>query len=108
MKTLALACLLGISLLAPIQGTFAAPEKTNAEKKIVDCSLEGQVLLASSNQSDGELKWIKIISYPSLNMVAYTTCEGYSCSLSVAGLPTGQYYAEVLCHRTTHTFWFNL
>ncbi len=108
MKVLAFVCLLGISFLTPTQGTFAASKKTSAEKKIVDCHLEGQQLLASSSQSDGQLKWIKVISYPSLSIVAYTTCDGYSCSVSVAGLPSGQYYAEVLCHRTTHEFWFNL
>jgi len=108
MKVLAFVCLLGISFLSPTKGTFAASEKTSAEKKIVNCSLEGQQLLASSSQSDGQLKWIKVISYPALSIVASTTCDGYSCSLSVSGLPAGQYYAEVLCNRTTYTFWFTL
>jgi len=94
MKKIFVVCLLGIGMLLPTLKTTA---KENL-KKIIDISLEEDVLLASSSSEDGVISKI-IITDKSRQTVATQTCGGYYCEVYVGNLPAGNYTAQIHTSR---------
>lgn len=95
MKKIFVVCLLGIGMLLPTLKTTA---KENL-KKIIEISLEEDVLLASSSSEDGVISKI-IITDKSRQTVASQTCGGYYCQVYVGNLPAGNYTAQVFTSRS--------
>jgi hypothetical protein len=95
MKKIFVVCLLGIGMLLPTLKTTA---KENL-KKIIEISLEEDVLLASSSSEDGVISKI-IITDKSRQTVASQTCGGYYCQVYVGNLPAGSYTAQIHTSRS--------
>ena len=106
MKKFVVVCLLGImGSLLPINETVA---KESFGKKIINCHLEDDILLASSGESDGPISKI-VITNSQKQIVLIESCGNqYRCEAYVGDLPSGNYVATVITTRSSYTTGFIL
>ena len=108
MKKFLLLCLLGLGMLLPAN-TITAKEVTKnvlAKSKIINVTLQGNVLLANSGMDDGPILGIVIRTVPGGKMMLQQECGDYSCSVNVSCLPAGNYVAQVYLNNQTYTWQF--
>lgn len=98
-------CLLGMGLL--LHG-FAAPGEAKFSKRIVDITLTGWELVATSEPSDGKISQVQVIGAASRTPVLVQYCDGYSCGFSLYGLPSGTYEVKVICANTVYVDYITL
>ncbi|MCW5908890.1 MAG: hypothetical protein KIS94_13585 [Chitinophagales bacterium] len=102
MNRILLVCLLGIALL---WNNSATAEKATTVTRIVDCQIEGHILIASSQQEDGVI--IKVQIFNSSNELQFEeSCSGYVCYVDLSGLHSGVYTAKVITTNTVYTWGF--
>lgn len=106
MKRILFVCLLGMASLLP-SNKISAATPAAAIHRTIDCYLEGMVLLATSDESSGTLVSITIFN-ASNQEVRYTTCSGYSCSVSLANLRAGHYTAHVVATNGSYNEEFTI
>jgi hypothetical protein len=63
--------------------------------------LEGSSLQATSDDYTGTITMIRIFNGSGAK-VRQQSCSGYSCSISLSGLPGGDYSAQVTTTLTTY------
>jgi hypothetical protein len=95
MRKILVVCLLGIGMLLPALQTTAREEV----KKIVNCTLEDEVLLANSSGEDGTITKV-IVTNTARQIVASQECGGYFCDVYLGDLPAGSYSAQIHTSRT--------
>lgn len=102
MKKILVVCLLGVTgLLLPVKQTTA--RELVAKHKIVDCTLEEDVLRAFSEQKDGPIMKM-VITNSEQQVVQIEYCGGrYTCEAYVGELPAGNYKVTVTCTMTQYT-----
>lgn len=100
MKKFLLVCLLGMGALLPATTTTA---KEIFAKRIIDVTMEGWVLIGTSQTEDGPIVNMSVLTIPGGLRVATQSCNGYTCSLSVADLPSGAYVARVTTTNGVYT-----
>jgi hypothetical protein len=105
MKTILLTALLGISNLLSSYNT-----KCNSiiNPKVIDVTITGWVLYATSGASDGQITKIDIYSINTGDKVRTQTCQGYSCSVNLDGLAHGTYAAVVTCQYNAFSQEFSI
>lgn len=87
-----------MGMLLPVNQTVA---KESFGKKIIDCTLEEDILKASSQEADGPI--VKIVVMNSLRQIVLTESCGYqyNCEAYVGDLPVGTYAATVQTTRSS-------
>ena len=106
MKRILFACLLGMASLLP-SNKISAATPSAAASRIIDCYVQGIVLIATSDESTGTLVSITIFN-TSNQEVRNTTCSGYSCSVSLVNLRSGHYTAHVVATNGSYNEEFNI
>ncbi len=106
MKRILFVCLLGMASLLPSNKITAATPSA-AASRIIDCYVEGAILLATSDESTGTLISITIFN-ASNQEVRYQNCSGYSCSVSLVNLRSGHYTAHVVATNGSYNEEFNI
>lgn len=106
MKRILFVCLLGMASLLPSNKITAATPSA-AASCIIDCYIEGAVLLATSDESTGTLISITIFN-ASNQEVRHQNCSGYSCSVSLVNLRSGHYTAHVVATNGSYNEEFNI
>ena len=91
MKRILIVCLLGMGLLLP-STTITAKEFF--VKRIVNCYLEGNVLIATSSGSSGTLTDMKIFD-TGKHKVLEQALSGTEDAVDVSGLAAGYYSVQV-------------
>jgi hypothetical protein len=95
-------------LLFVTTGTFVNPETAHAAMKVmpVNVYIEGSILSATSDAGSGEITTVEIYLQSPWTLKKRKACSGYSCQVSLSGLPAGTYVARVYTTMTTydHTF----
>lgn len=76
--------------------------------KVVDVTITGWVLYATAATEDGEITKLEVFKLSNGEKVRSQNCSGYSCNVSLSGLPSGLYSAKVYCKNTTYTEQFSL
>lgn len=89
--------------LLPFNETVA---KESFAKKIINCHLEEDILLASSSESDGPITKIVVINSQKQVVLIETCGSQYRCEAYVGELPLGNYTATVITTRSSYTTGF--
>jgi hypothetical protein len=76
--------------------------------RVVDCTIDGFVLFATSDSNTGTITQVKVWNNLSHKLELTQSCSGYACSVYVGGLPSGDYVAKVFTTNTTLTYEFTL
>lgn len=105
MKQILIVCLLGMGLLLP-QNKVTAKEFYT--KRIVDVWIEGAVLTANSDAYTGGITEVQIYNSSDQKVLAQSCGGGYSCQVSLSGLPGGTYRAKVTTTLTTYNEYFSI
>jgi hypothetical protein len=105
MKKVLLAALLGLGTLLP---STEAKSSMIVQHRIISITIEGNWLRASSDASSGNISQIQIYKVSTGELVRTQSCDGYSCSISISGLPTGLYVANVIATNATSKKQFSI
>ncbi len=101
MKRILIVCLLGIGLLLPSANTTA---KEFFVKRIVDVTIEGYWLLASSDESTGNIIRVKVYKQSNQELVIDQKCSsGYTCMVDMSGQHSGYYIVQVITTLTSYS-----
>src|SRR4051812_18490689 len=104
MKRMLIVCLLGMGLLLPYNKITA---KEFFTKRIVDVYKDGWALHATSDDHTGNITTVRIFNGSGAK-VLQQSCSGYSCTVSLVGLPAGDYTAQVTTSMTVYTETFTI
>ena len=99
MKKVLFAVLLGIGLMMP---SFQANAIGHVTHKIIDCNMEEQVGIITSQESDGTLVRITITDNFK-HVVLQTDCSGYYWQVDLSGLAKGVYTCNVTATHATYS-----
>jgi hypothetical protein len=105
MKKVLLACLLGLGTLAT---STEAKSSMVVQHRIISITIEGWVFRANSDQSSGPIETIQIYNVLTGVLVRSQSCDSYSCSVSLTGLPFGLYVGNVITTNGTAKKSFSL
>ncbi len=101
-----LTCLLGIAMLLGQTAWTTAPKTAH---RIVDCDLEGHVLLASSQSEDGHITLIRVYNLNGPTLAIEKECYSYSEEVDISGLKHGSYQAKILTeYAPVHSEFFTV
>ena len=103
MKKILLVCLLGLGMLLPTNNVSAAKEHAHIRK--IGVMIDGNVLIASSDRTDGPISMLEVKALPDGKLWASQSCNDYTCSTDVSNLPTGLYVAQVYTAYGKCTTW---
>ena len=95
MKQILIACLIGMGLLLPTAKVKSSVDYSFFYKRVIDVGLEGYDLLATSDSETGTLVEVDVYQKSTGELVRNQSCSGYSCKVSLSGLPSGDYLVEV-------------
>jgi len=104
MKRILIVCLLGMGLLLPATNLTAKEfsKKEVFKKRIVDCFLEGDILIVTSDANTGTLSNVKIWS-GGKQLVLQQSVSGYEDEVDLSSLPSGYYSAQVFTSLTVYS-----
>src|SRR5688572_9191389 len=105
MKKVLLACLLGLGTLAPAN---EAKSSTVVKHRIATITIEATWLRATSDAASGPIQRIEIYNVNTGALVRTQNCDGYSCQVSLTGLPGGLYVGWAITTNTTAKKQFNI
>jgi hypothetical protein len=98
---------MGITLLPSAAVNGKTKVASFVHKRIVDVTLQGYALQASSDAETGTLTKIEVYNKDTQELVLTHNCSGYSCSVDISGLAAGTYIAKVYTTLTTYSESFN-
>jgi hypothetical protein len=75
--------------------------------RIVDCHLEGYILIANSDANSGTLTTVKIWD-PQKHLVLQEAVSGYEDEVDLSGLSSGNYSAQIFTTQTVYSENFTL
>jgi hypothetical protein len=105
MKKLFFSCLTGMSMLLPSSAETRTPYSM---LKSISGTNETGVFIASSDKHSGELTDIIIYRASDMAVMRTQICGGYTCSISLVGLASGNYIAHVDAMSGSSNFPFTL
>lgn len=102
MKKVVLVCLLGMGLLCPVAKVNSSVVNQFVHR-IVDVTLDGAVLYATSESADGPISKVEIHHQNPHEIVLTEYCSGYSCTVDLGTLKPGTYAAKVFYANGIYT-----
>lgn len=97
---------MGVMMIVPTTNTFAAKGKNTevAAKKIIDCTLEDEVVIATSGDGDGPIYKLVVVN-PARQIVYTREFAGfqYYVEVNLAFLPAGNYNVKVYAGNLVYT-----
>ena len=105
MKKVLFLCLLGVGVLLP---TGQAKSSVIVQARVVTVHVEGWALTANSDAESGTINQIQVFNLTTGLLVREETCGGYSCAVSLVGLPPAIYIAYVTTTNTVVSKKFKL
>lgn len=100
MKKLLLASLLGLGLLLPSTNAIA---KESAKHRKLDIGIEGYVLLANAEKSDGPIRKMEVRQMSDGKLMITQESYSYSSSVDISSLPKGYYVVKVFAEETSYS-----
>ena len=107
MKKLFLACLIGMGMLLPtISNTTTAA--VHFRQRIINTQISDWHYIVNSQESDGQILLVEIISMSTGKTVIAQKGTGYSASVDLRGLPSGGYVGRTTCQYNSLSQQFKL